>query len=80
MYNGLQIAAVLAIASTPFLPQTANKLKTILGLSLQSNWSDMIQSKLVAAGTVLGPSEFLFSKVEDEDIQIQLDKLKKQSN
>ena len=80
MFNGLQIAAVLAIASTPFLPQTANKLKTILGLSLQSNWSDMTQSKLVAVGTVLGPSEFLFSKVEDEDIQIQLDKLKKQSN
>ena len=80
MFNGLQIAAVLAIASTPFLPQTANKLKTILGLSLQSNWSDMTQSKLVAVGTVLGPSEFLFSKVEDEDIQIQLDKLKKQRN
>ena len=79
MYNGLQIAAVLAIASTPFLPQTANKLKTILGLSLQSNWSDMTQSELVAVGTVLAPSELLFSKVEDDDIQIQLDKLKNQS-
>ncbi len=79
MYNGLQIAAVLAIASTPFLPQTANKLKTILGLSLQSNWSDMTQSELVAVGTVLAPSELLFSKVEDDDVQIQLDKLKNQS-
>lgn len=79
MYNGLQIAAVLAIASTPFLPKTANKLKTILGLSLQSNWSDMTQSELVAVGTVLAPSELLFSKVEDDDIQIQLDKLKNQS-
>ena len=79
MYNGLQIAAVLAIASTPFLPRTANKLKTILGLSLQSNWSDMTQSELVAVGTVLAPSELLFSKVEDDDIQIQLDKLKNQS-
>ena len=79
MYNGLQIAAVLAIASTPFLPHTANKLKTILGLSLQSNWSDMTQSELVAVGTVLAPSELLFSKVEDDDIQIQLDKLKNQS-
>ena len=79
MYNGLQIAAVLAIASTPLLPQTANKLKTILGLSLQSNWSDMTQSELVAVGTVLAPSELLFSKVEDDDIQIQLDKLKNQS-
>ena len=79
MYNGLQIAAVLAIASTPFLPQTANKLKTILGLPLKSNWSDMTQSELVAVGTVLAPSELLFSKVEDDDIQIQLDKLKNQT-
>ena len=79
MYNGLQIAAVLAISSTPFLPQTANKLKTILGLPLKSNWSDMTQSELVAVGTVLAPSELLFSKVEDDDIQIQLDKLKNQT-
>mgnify|MGYP001209610144 FL=1 len=79
MYNGLQIAAVLAIASTPFLPQTANKLKTILGLPLKSNWSDMTQSELVAVGTVLAHSELLFSKVEDDDIQIQLDKLKNQT-
>ena len=79
MYNGLQIAAVLAIASTPFLPQTANKLKTILGLPLKSNWSDMTQSELVAVGTVLADSELLFSKVEDDDIQIQLDKLKNQT-
>lgn len=79
MYNGLQIAAVLAIASTPFLPQTANKLKTILRLSPQSSWSDMTQSELVVVGTVLAPSELLFSKVEDDDIQIQLDKLKNQS-
>ena len=79
MYNGLQIAAVLAIASTPFLPQTANKLKTILGLPLKSNWSDMTQSELVAVGTFLAPSELLFSKVEDDDIQIQLDKLKNQT-
>ena len=79
MYNGLQIAAVLAIASTPFLPQTANKLKTILGLPLKSNWSDLTQSELVAVGTVLATSELLFSKVEDDDIQIQLDKLKNQT-
>ena len=79
MYNGLQIAAVLAIASTPFLPQTANKLKTILGLPLKSNWSDMTQSELVAVGTVLATSELLFSKVEDDDIQIQFDKLKNQT-
>ena len=79
MYNGLQIAAVLAIASTPFLPQTADKLKQILGLPRESKWDDLAQTEFVSAGTVLAPSELLFSKVEDDDIQAQLDKLKTQS-
>ena len=79
MYNGLQIAAVLAIASTPFLPQTADKLKQILGLPLESKWDDLAQTEFVSAGTGLAPSELLFSKVEDDDIQAQLDKLKTQS-
>ena len=79
MYNGLQIAAVLAIASTPFLPQTADKLKQILGLPLESKWDDLAQTEFVSTGTVLAPSELLFSKVEDDDIQVQLDKLKTQS-
>ena len=79
MYNGLQIAAVLAIASTPFLPHTADKLKQILGLPLESKWDDLAQTEFVSAGTVLAPSELLFSKVEDDDIQVQLDKLKTQS-
>ena len=79
MYNGLQIAAVLAIASTPFLPQTADKLKQILGLPLKSKWDDLLQTEFVSPQTVLAPSELLFSKVEDDDIQAQLDKLKSQS-
>ena len=79
MYNGLQIAAVLAIASTPFLPQTADKLKQILGLHLESKWDDLTQTEFVYAGTVLAPSELLFSKVEDDDIQAQLLKLKNKS-
>ena len=79
MYNGLQIAAVLAIASTPFLPQTADKLKQILGLPLKSKWDDLLQTEFVSPQTVLAPSELLFSKVEDDDIQAQLDKLKTQS-
>lgn len=80
MYNGLQIAAVLAIASTPFLPQTADKLKQILGLHLESKWDDLTQTEYVYAGTVLAPSELLFSKVEDDDIQAQLLKLKNKSH
>ena len=79
MYNGLQIAAVLAIASTPFLPKTSDKLKQILGLHLEYKWDDLAQTEFVNAGTVLAPSKLLFSKVEDDDIQAQLLKLKNKS-
>ena len=79
IYNGIQIAAVLAITSTPFLPQTANKLKQILGLPLKSKWDDLAQTEFVPTGKVLAPSELLFSKIEDDDIQTQLDKLKTHS-
>ena len=79
MYNGLQIAAVLAITSTPFLPQTAEKLKQILGLPHESKWDDLVKTEFICAGTVLAPSKLLFSKVEDDDIQAQLVKLKAKS-
>ena len=70
----------MAIASTPCLPQTADKLKQILGLHLESKWDDLRQPEFVYPGTVLAPSELLFSKVEDDDIQAQLLKLKNKSD
>jgi len=39
----------------------------------------LAQTEFVSPRTVLAPSELLFSKVEDGDIQAQLDKLKTQS-
>ena len=41
------------------------KLKQILGLPLESKWDDLAQTEFVPAGTVLAPSELLFSKVEE---------------
>ncbi|WP_327019257.1 methionine--tRNA ligase [Croceibacter atlanticus] len=81
MYVALQIAAALATLSEPFLPFTSNKLKDILNLTSQdsaekNSWND-ISSKnaLLPAGHQINKAELLFSKIEDEHIQIQLDKL-----
>ena len=79
MFVALQIASALAVLCEPFLPFTSKKLKTILchsELKLKPEWND-INSKniLLPAEHKIGKGELLFSKIEDKDIQIQLDKL-----
>ena len=74
MNISMQIAASLAILSEPFLPFTSNKLKTILSLK-NVNWND-------AGGIIINdthkinPATHLFNKIEDEQIETQLEKLK----
>ncbi|NNC49575.1 MAG: methionine--tRNA ligase [Flaviramulus sp.] len=75
MYVALQIASALATLSEPFLPFTSEKLKGILAFN-KNSWSDIsTQDILLQAGHQIGKAELLFSKVEDETIQFQLDKL-----
>ncbi|MCW5517793.1 methionine--tRNA ligase [Muriicola sp. Z0-33] len=76
MYVAQQIAAGLAILSEPFLPFTAAKLRQMLNLSSDTKWTD-VQSKeqLLLAGHQIGAAQLLFRKIEDEEIQKQLDKL-----
>ena len=79
MFVALQIATGLAILSEPFLPFTSNKLKGILRhaeLDSASHWDDIAtRDVLLPAGHQLNPSELLFRKIEDTEIQQQLDKL-----
>ncbi|MBC8757230.1 methionine--tRNA ligase [Kordia sp. YSTF-M3] len=76
MYVALQIAAALAVLSEPFLPFTSNKLKNILALDADLGWNDVAtKDVLIPAGHKINPGELLFAKIEDKDIQIQLDKL-----
>ncbi|MBT8183983.1 MAG: methionine--tRNA ligase, partial [Eudoraea sp.] len=76
MYVALQIAAGLAILSEPFLPFTAAKLRQILNFKTTDNWDDVEKNKeLLAPGHQIGEAQLLFRKVEDEEIQQQLNKL-----
>jgi methionyl-tRNA synthetase len=79
MYVALQIAAALAVLSEPFLPFTSEKLKGLLNFSALNaalRWNSVSnESDLLSAGHLCGQSELLFSKIEDEQIQQQLDKL-----
>ncbi|HEA19599.1 MAG TPA: methionine--tRNA ligase [Pricia antarctica] len=93
MFIALQIAAALAVLSEPFLPFTSGKLKKMLNLNTKSSalandlveleWSDVNEEKpLLKSGYTIEKAELLFRKVEDEEIQKQLDKLEatKKSN
>jgi methionyl-tRNA synthetase len=76
MYVALQIAAALRILCEPFLPFTACKLSGILKTDLKLSWSDITtNSDLIPAGHQIGEAELLFAKIEDEEIQKQIDKL-----
>jgi len=72
----LQIAAGLSILSEPFLPFTSAKLKGILNLSMEKQWEDVSgKEELIAANHQIGKPELLFAKIEDAEIQRQIDKL-----
>ena len=74
----LQLTAGLAYLSEPFLPFSTEKLKKMLNLKTIENPFEHLKSAnvLVSSGQILGASELLFRKIEDAEIQNQLDKLK----
>ncbi|WP_295832299.1 methionine--tRNA ligase [uncultured Winogradskyella sp.] len=75
MNVALQIASALAVLCEPFLPFTSNKLKGILDSNINS-WEDIsTKNVLIEAYHKINKGELLFSKIEDGQIQIQLDKL-----
>jgi methionyl-tRNA synthetase len=77
MFVSLQIASALAVLCEPFLPFTASKLKNMLCLNeLNTSWGEVSTKEiLIPAHHQIGKGELLFSKIEDEQVQQQLDKL-----
>ncbi|WP_437920949.1 methionine--tRNA ligase [Sphingobacterium sp. LRF_L2] len=75
LYVATQIVANLAVLAQPFLPKTAGKLFTMLGLEPQ-DWACAGSTSIVADGQVLGEAQLLFEKVTDEQVDFQLQKLK----
>ena len=81
MFIALQIATGLSVLSEPFLPFTSKKLKSILNVTLSGvegsiTWNDVsTKNTLLSANHQIGKAELLFAKIEDAEIQLQLDKL-----
>ena len=69
----LQISATLAILCEPFLPYTSEKLKTLLNMK-EIMWDD-INISMIPDLHKIKQHEHLFNKIEDYEIERQLEKL-----
>lgn len=74
MNIALQITCNLAIVCEPFLPFTSSKLFAMLNMPALK-WHAAKQTSNMAAGHIINKDELLFSKIEDAEIQAQIDKL-----
>ncbi|MEY3058772.1 MAG: methionine--tRNA ligase [Bacteroidota bacterium] len=77
MFNCLQLTANLAILINPFLPSTAKKMCFMMKVvDKMLDWENAGSLKLLSVGYSLREPQLLFRKIEDEEIQTQLEKLK----
>ncbi|HET7899154.1 MAG TPA: methionine--tRNA ligase subunit beta, partial [Flavisolibacter sp.] len=73
----LQLCANLAIFIHPFLPNTAQKMCHLMKVvDKMLEWDNGGSLKLLSVGYSLRPPELLFRKIEDSEVQYQVDKLK----
>lgn len=70
----LQITGNLAIVFEPFLPFSVKKIKQFLNID-ELSWDQLGSMDLLSVGHELGKSELLFEKIEDEAIELQVQKL-----
>ncbi len=74
LFVASQISAQLAQMMEPFMPFTAEKLRSALGME-NLNWEDCAQEIFLPAGAKISPAGHLFQKVEDAAIEAQIEKL-----
>ncbi len=75
IYVANQITGALAILGEPFLPFMSAKLKQIINMK-DTSW-EQADTSILKAGHAINEPELLFEKIEDAEIQAQIDKLLK---
>ncbi len=76
MNVALQITCNLAILAEPFLPFASQKLFALLNVQ-PLKWLSAKNSNNLPDGHQINQPELLFAKIEDEQIQFQIDRLQK---
>lgn len=75
LFNGLRISAALSVVLEPFLPFTAQKLRSMLGLGALK-WDDALREGLIVPGAPIGQPEHLFKPISDAEIAAEVERLK----
>lgn len=82
IFISIHISSVLAIVSEPFIPFTSKKIKNILNFKDEINWTwEGLKKKdfLINENHKINEPELLFNRIEDSEIQLQIDKLHKKN-
>ncbi|MBQ2043916.1 MAG: methionine--tRNA ligase subunit beta, partial [Bacteroidaceae bacterium] len=74
IYISLQLTANLAIAFEPFLPFSSQRLREMICME-EFSWESLGSTELLPTGKQLANPSLLFSKIEDDVIQAQTEKL-----
>jgi methionyl-tRNA synthetase len=74
LHVSIQVVAALSVLMEPILPKSMMVLRHQIGLADSIKWAD-ISSSMLPAGQTIKPATLLFQKIEDDSIQIELDKL-----
>lgn len=74
MNLALQIVANITILSKPFLPFTSDKIRNSLNMNV-ADWNDLGNFELLGEGHQTNKPELLFAKIEDAEIDAQIQKL-----
>ncbi|RPG64429.1 MAG: methionine--tRNA ligase [Flammeovirgaceae bacterium TMED290] len=75
IYNSIQVVANLAILCEPFLPHTSNKIFELLNIK-RLDWKSF-SGNVVLSGHEISDSAHIFSRIEDNVIDDQIEKLNK---
>ena len=78
MSVSLEITRQLSIACMPFLPKTAEKLQGFLNINCDK-WNDLKDASELTVGSQINKAEILFKKIEDEFVELEVQKLKEKS-
>ena len=74
LHVSIQVVAALSVLMEPILPESMRMLRHQIGLSDSTKWSE-ISASMLTDGQSLQAATLLFQKIEDESIQLELDKL-----
>ena len=76
MFVSLQVCGMLAILSQPFLPNASKKIKEIINLK-ETKWTEInIDNPILNSQNKINKPELIFRKIEDQEIENQIEKLK----